>query len=89
MEPLDEHRALAAAGPDAAGLLLAEERAARVRAAVARLPDKQQAALILRVYQEMSHQEIAAVLGISEGAAKANVFYAIKNLRKLIGEGWR
>jgi RNA polymerase sigma factor (sigma-70 family) len=56
-----------------------------VRAAIARLPEKQRAALILRAYQELSHQEVGAILGISEGAAKANFFYAIKNLRKLLG----
>src|SRR5439155_21182384 len=38
---------------------LKAERAARVRAAIAQLPRKQRATLILRMYHEMSHQEIA------------------------------
>lgn len=66
--------------------LLRGERAEQVRAAVARLPRKQRAALILRTYQELSHQEVADVLGTSVGAAKANVFHALQNLKKLLGD---
>jgi RNA polymerase sigma-70 factor (ECF subfamily) len=67
--------------------LLRHERAAHVRAAVAQLPAKQRAALILRVYHEMSHQEIAQSLGSSIGAVKANVFHALRNLKKLLDKG--
>jgi RNA polymerase sigma-70 factor, ECF subfamily len=66
--------------------LLRGERAARVRAAIADLPRKQRATLILRMYHEMSHQEIADVLGSSVGAVKANFFHALGNLRKLLGD---
>jgi RNA polymerase sigma-70 factor (ECF subfamily) len=65
--------------------LLKEESAARVRAAIAELPRKQRATLILRVYHEMSHQEIAEVLGSSVGAVKANFFHALGNLKKRLG----
>jgi RNA polymerase sigma-70 factor, ECF subfamily len=68
--------------PDAA--LLREERAAEVRAAITRLPPKQRATLILRVYHELPHEEIAGVLGSSVGAAKANFFHALANLKKLL-----
>ncbi len=61
--------------------------AARVRAAIAQLPRKQRATLILRMYHEMSHQEIADVLGSSVGAVKANFFHALGNLKKLLGDG--
>jgi RNA polymerase sigma-70 factor (ECF subfamily) len=66
--------------------LLKGERAARVRAAIAQLPRKQRATLILRIYQEMSHQQIADVLGSSVGAVKANFFHALGNLKKLLGD---
>ena len=46
---------------------------------------KQRATLILRTYHEMSHQEIADVLGSSVGAVKANFFHALGNLKKLLG----
>jgi RNA polymerase sigma-70 factor (ECF subfamily) len=62
--------------------LLREERATRVRQAIARLPRKQRLALILRMYHGMSHQEIADVLGSSVGAVKANFFHALGNLKK-------
>ena len=68
--------------PDA--MLLRAERAAEVRAAVARLPRKQRATLILRVYHELPHQEIADILGSSVGAVKANFFHALANLKKLL-----
>ena len=66
--------------------VLRKERAAQVRAAIARLPRKQRATLILRTYQEMTHQEIADVLGSSVGAVKANFFHALGNLKKLLEE---
>ena len=66
--------------------LLRDERAARVRAAIAELPRTQRATLILRIYHEMSHQEIAGVLGSSVGAVKANFFHALGNLKKLLGD---
>ncbi len=66
--------------------LLKAERSARVRAAIAQLPRKQRATLILRTYHEMSHQEIADVLGSSVGAVKANFFHALGSLKKLLGD---
>jgi len=83
-EPLleDERADLHAVRPDA--VLLREERAAEVRAAIQRLPRKQRATLILRVYHELPHEEIAAILGSSVGAAKANLFHALANLKKLL-----
>jgi RNA polymerase sigma-70 factor (ECF subfamily) len=65
--------------------LLRGERAAAVRRAIAQLPEKQRATLILRTYQELSHQEIADILGSSVGAVKANFFHALANLKKILG----
>ncbi len=73
---------LRAERPDAA--LLRDERAAEVRAAIRQLPPKQRATLILRVYHELPHEEIAGILGSSVGAAKANLFHALANLKKLL-----
>lgn len=69
--------------PDAG--LLRGERAAAVRAAIARLPRRQRATLILRVYHELPHEQIAAILGNSVGSAKGNFFHALANLKKLLG----
>ena len=62
----------------------AAERAVLVRSAIDRLPPKQRATLVLRVYQELSHQEIANVLGSSVGAVKANFFHALGNLKRYL-----
>ena len=60
------------------------ERAQVVRDAIERLPPKQRATLVLRVYQELTHEEIAKILGSSVGAVKANFFHALGNLRRLL-----
>jgi RNA polymerase sigma-70 factor (ECF subfamily) len=73
-------------GESASERVLRNERAVRVRAAIAQLPRKQRATLILRMYHEMTHQEIADVLGSSVGAVKANFFHALGNLKKLLGD---
>src|SRR5262252_5783721 len=65
--------------------VLREERGVQVRAAIAQLPPKQRATLVLRMYQELSHEEIAQVLGSSVGAVKANFFHALGNLKKILG----
>jgi RNA polymerase sigma-70 factor (ECF subfamily) len=59
-------------------------QAERVRAAVARLPEKQRATLILKIYHELTHQEVAQILGSTVGTVKANLFHALGNLRKLV-----
>jgi RNA polymerase sigma-70 factor (ECF subfamily) len=84
-EPIeDRHVDSTGDRPDIA--VLREERAAVVRAAIARLPDRQRATLILRIYHELPHEEIAAILGTSVGAVKANFFHALANMRKLLAE---
>ncbi|HLE74330.1 MAG TPA: sigma-70 region 4 domain-containing protein, partial [Anaerolineales bacterium] len=59
---------------------------AAVRRAVLALPQRQRAALLLRKYQELDYAEIAAALGCSETAARANVYQALKKLRLLFQE---
>ncbi len=69
-------------GEDPQARLLRQERREMVRKAIASLPRKQRATLILRAYHEMPHQQIAEILGSSVGAVKANFFHALANLRK-------
>jgi RNA polymerase sigma-70 factor (ECF subfamily) len=85
-ESIDERQHVDTRGETATEQMLRGERAARVRRAIAQLPRKQRASLILRTYYEMSHQEIADALGSSVGAVKANVFHALRNLKKLLGQ---
>jgi RNA polymerase sigma-70 factor (ECF subfamily) len=67
-----------------ADAVLRAERAARIREAIRHLPRKQRATLILRVYHELPHDQIARILGSSVGAVKANFFHAVNNLKKLL-----
>ena len=84
-EPIEERQYVDTRSESPADHLLRAERDARVRAAITELPRKQRATLILRVYHEMSHQEIADVLGSSVGAVKTNFFHALSNLKKRLG----
>ena len=43
--------------------------------------------LVLRVYQELTHKEIADVMDCPVGTTKANFFFALKNLRKYLEAG--
>jgi RNA polymerase sigma-70 factor, ECF subfamily len=83
-EPIEETRHVDRRAVDPGRALLRAEQQARVRAAIARLPNRQRAVLVLRVYQELPHQEIARIVGSSVGAVKANFFHALGNLRKLL-----
>jgi RNA polymerase sigma-70 factor (ECF subfamily) len=82
-ESIDESQ-FVDASESASDAMLKQERAARVRDAIAQLPPKQRSTLILRMYHEMSHQEIADALGSSVGAVKANFFHALGTLKKLL-----
>lgn len=63
----------------------AEDEARRVRGAIARLPEKQRATLILKLYHDLSHEEVASVLGSSVGTVKSNLFHALGNVKRLLG----
>ena len=75
------------ADPAAPALQTMEEReqARQIREAVTRLPDRQRATLILKIYHELTHEEVAGILGSSVGTVKANLFHALGNLRKMLG----
>jgi RNA polymerase sigma-70 factor (ECF subfamily) len=75
--------------PGAAARVENEDEARRVRAAVARLPEKQRATLILKVYHELTHEEVAGILGSTVGTVKSNFFHALGNLRRQMAEEGR
>lgn len=73
-------------GAGAGAALESEEQARLVRNAVSRLPEKQRATLILKVFHDLTHEEVAGVLGSTVGTVKANLFHALGNLRRLMAE---
>ena len=62
------------------------ETADEVRTALAELPDRQRAAIVLRYYEDLSEEQIAHSLGCSVGAARNLVFRAMETLRSRFGE---
>ena len=75
---------LLAGGPGPAEQADRREMLAVVERAVEGLPYHQRAALMLRKYQGLSYAEVAAALECSEAAARANVYQALKKLRRAL-----
>ncbi len=61
--------------------LMRELEVSRVRRAIAGIPKKYSEVLILRIYGELSYEEIAKKLGISVSSAKV-IFFRAKNYIK-------
>lgn len=60
-------------------------RSKRLRDAVRELPDKQRQTLVLKMYEEMTHSEVARLMGCTVGTVKANLFHALRRLRRTMG----
>jgi RNA polymerase sigma-70 factor (ECF subfamily) len=58
-----------------------QARLEEVRRAVAALPEKQRAAVLMHKYREMEYKQIAEVLDCSESAVKSLLFRAYETLR--------
>jgi RNA polymerase sigma-70 factor (ECF subfamily) len=58
-----------------------EVKLEEVRRAVAALPEKQRAAVLMHKYEDMEYTQIAKVLGCSESAVKSLLFRAYETLR--------
>jgi RNA polymerase sigma-70 factor, ECF subfamily len=52
-----------------------------IRRAIAALPEKQRAAVLMHKYEELEYSQIAKVLGCSESAVKSLLFRAYETLR--------
>ncbi len=74
---------IARGGSPIANMVRQEERAA-VRLALTKLGDRDQEILILRHLEQLSIAEIAAVLGIREGAVKTRLLRALVRFRELL-----
>jgi RNA polymerase sigma-70 factor (ECF subfamily) len=54
--------------------------------AVAGLPPRQRAMVVLRLYQDLPYADIARIMGCSEGTVKATMFTALRRLRRVLSE---
>jgi len=61
--------------------LLSRDKVDEIRHAIAGLPDKQRAAVLMHKYEEMEYTQIAKVLSCSESAVKSLLFRAYETLR--------
>jgi RNA polymerase sigma-70 factor (sigma-E family) len=80
-----ERESARSAGRQAASSIPDIETQDELRRALAELPDRQRAAVILRFYADLSEDQVGHALGCSIGAARSLVFRAMENLRSGIG----
>lgn len=83
--PLDDQLA-AETGSTVAEQVAVRAEAARVRALLTRLPEKQRLAVQLRVDEGLSFREVGEMIGSSEGAARVNYHHGIRRLREWLEE---
>jgi RNA polymerase sigma-70 factor, ECF subfamily len=87
LAPMDSWAAHAPAGPDSnpEGLYAEAEREERLRSVLARLPEKERAALLLREMEGLPTEEVARILGSSATTVRSQICSARIKLRKLLG----
>lgn len=73
------------ASPSALERLEADETAARVRSAVARLAPDRRMTLLLRDVEDLSYEEIASMMGVPVGTVRSRLARARSDLRRLLG----
>ncbi len=78
---------LLASGVCPSEALRQEELRARVRTALEALAEADREVLVLRYLEQLSAQEVGAVLGVSESAAKKRALRALQKLRALLEGG--
>lgn len=61
--------------------ILRKEISEKIDRSVTRLPEKQRMVFVLRYYEERPYSEISELMGITEGAAKANFHQALKKMK--------
>ena len=74
-------RQFADEGPSVEQKMVQQARLDEVRQAIANLPEKQRAAVLMHKYEEMEYSQIAKVLNSSESAVKSLLFRAYETLR--------
>jgi RNA polymerase sigma-70 factor, ECF subfamily len=77
---------LLARGSSPSARLHRRELRDRVQAALAQLAEHDREVLVLRHLEQLSTREIAAVLGVTEGAVYTRHLRAVQRLRGLLGE---
>jgi RNA polymerase sigma-70 factor (ECF subfamily) len=77
----DHETALADGAPDPDRRVFGRELRDRLAVALGRLPERQRAVVVLRLYEEMTLEEIADTLGMRLGTVKSSLHRALGRLR--------
>jgi RNA polymerase sigma-70 factor, ECF subfamily len=99
---VDREQGLALQGEDSSSMILAarlcdpgltpaaaatrREMARQVEQAITQLTGSDYEVIVMRHYEQLSNQEVAQTLGLSEAAASMRYLRAIRRLRSLLGE---
>ncbi|MDY6863603.1 MAG: sigma-70 family RNA polymerase sigma factor, partial [Thermodesulfobacteriota bacterium] len=67
--------------------LISKEKAKELYKALNKLPDKQRFTIILRIYHELSYQDIAKIMECPLGTAKANFHHGVLTLKRQFKSG--
>ena len=87
LDPLEGKESLADPRADSEEAVRLGQLRQQVRRAVDGLPPRQREVVVLKVLSEMTHREVAEIMGLSEGAVKAHLHQAVANLRRLLKDG--
>ncbi len=75
---------LASKADSAEGVVLRHEQKVRLMAALAELPERERAAVVLRGIEGLSTAETAAAMGSTEGTVRSQVSKALDHLRAML-----
>jgi RNA polymerase sigma-70 factor (ECF subfamily) len=87
-QPLDLAAAPPAVAASPADVAIATETAALVARAVGRLPPQQRTVVALRVWDELSYAEIAAVVACSEATVRSHMHHGLRAIRAALAKYW-
>ncbi|NIN00445.1 MAG: sigma-70 family RNA polymerase sigma factor [candidate division Zixibacteria bacterium] len=75
-----------ASGADPSSQLALKEIESKIEKAIDSLPPKYKAVLVLRLYEDMSYEEIARTLKISAGTVMSRLFRARERMQEMLKE---
>jgi RNA polymerase sigma-70 factor, ECF subfamily len=84
---LDDELGLCAGTADPVDVVVERERVHAVWIAVDKLPRQQRAAMVLKFAEDLSMEEVGALLGKSPAAAKLLIYRAVQRLRRELASG--
>jgi len=82
LQTLEKPETIRSNAENPAQILQREEKETEVRQLLDSLPARQKAAVYLRLYEDLSFNDVARVLGCRPATARTHYFFGLQNLRK-------